>query len=48
MTDTEEVLRHFLHKEMKIHQDDLDQIQFERVHRIPQSRMLTKSRTQDL
>ena len=33
--DTEEVLRHFLHKEMKIRQDDLDQIQFERVHRIP-------------
>ena len=33
--DTEEVLRHFLHKEMNIRQDDLDQIQFERVHRIP-------------
>ena len=35
MKDTEEELRHFLHKEMKIRQDDIDQIQVERVHRIP-------------
>lgn len=33
--DTEETLRHFLTKEMKISRDDVDNIEFERVHRIP-------------
>jgi len=35
MEDTEETLRNFLTKEMKIRQDDVDHIQLERVHRIP-------------
>ena len=33
--DTEKVLRKFLYKEMKISSDDLNEIEFERVHRIP-------------
>ena len=33
--DTEKVLRKFLHKEMKMSSDDLNEIEFERVHRIP-------------
>lgn len=33
--DTEETLRNFSTKEMKIRQEDVDQIQFETVHRIP-------------
>ena len=33
--DTEETLRNFLTKEMKIRPEDADQIQFERVQRIP-------------
>ena len=36
--DTEETLRNFLTKEMKIRQEDVDNIQFERVHRIPKNR----------
>jgi len=39
-TDTEETLITFLTKEMKIPQEDLDEISFERVHRIP-----TRART---
>ena len=35
MEDTEETLRNFLTKEMKIRQEDVDNIQFEQVHRIP-------------
>ena len=34
-SDTEETLRHFLTKEMKIPRGDVDKIEFERVHRIP-------------
>ena len=33
--DTEAVLRNFLHKEMKFSKKHLDEIEFERVHRIP-------------
>ena len=33
--DTEAVLRNFLHKEMKLSKKHLDEIEFERVHRIP-------------
>ena len=33
--DTEAVLRNFLHKEMKLSKKHLDDIEFERVHRIP-------------
>ena len=33
--DTEAVLRNFLHKEMKLSKKHLDDIKFERVHRIP-------------
>ena len=33
--NTEESLRNFLHKEMKISSEDLEGIQFERVHRLP-------------
>ena len=33
--DTERALRLFLNKEMKIRQEDVSKIQFERVHRIP-------------
>ena len=33
--DTEAVLRNFLHKEMKLSKKQLDDIAFERVHRIP-------------
>ena len=33
--DTEVVLRNFLHKEMKLSKKHLDDIEFERVHRIP-------------
>ena len=33
--ETEGVLRQFLHKEMKIPSDELGEIEFERVHRIP-------------
>ena len=33
--DTEAVLRDFLHKEMKLSKKHLDDIEFERVHRIP-------------
>ena len=33
--DTEAVLRNFLHKEMKLPKKHLDEIEFERVHRIP-------------
>ena len=35
LEDTEQTLRNFLTKEMKIRQEDVDNIQFERVHRIP-------------
>ena len=34
-SDTEETLRHFLTKEMKIPRGDVDKIEFQRVHRIP-------------
>lgn len=33
--DTEAVLRNFLHKEMKLSKKHLDDIEFERVHKIP-------------
>ena len=33
--DTEAVVRKFLHKEMKLSKKHLDEIEFERVHRIP-------------
>ena len=40
--DTEETLRNFLTKEMKIRQEDADKIQFERVHRIPTKALAVK------
>ena len=47
-SDTEETLRHFLTKEMKIPRGDVDKIEFERVHRIPtkpSTEKETKSKT---
>ena len=35
LKETERILRQFLHKEMKIPSDELEEIEFERVHRIP-------------
>ena len=40
--DTEETLRNFLTKEMKVRQEDVDNIQFERVHRIPTKPLAVK------
>ena len=40
--DTEEILRNFLTKEMKISQEDVNNIQFERVHRIPTKPLAVK------
>jgi len=40
--DTEETLRHVLNKEKKIRQEGVDQIQFERVHRIPTKPLAVK------
>ena len=42
MKDTEETLRNFLTKEMKIRQEDVNNIQFERVHRIPTKPLAVK------
>ena len=42
MEDTEETLRHVLNKEKKIRQEGVDQIQFERVHRIPTKPLAVK------
>ena len=43
--DTERILRQFLHKEMKIPNDVLEDIEFERVHRIPTRPKETKENT---
>ena len=42
-SDTERKLRQFLKKEMQISNDDLEEMQFERVHRIPTQPSAEKS-----